>query len=91
MLAPVVISLIVANTMAASAAISAAWCSILRFNKLREALKVLSSIKLAPQRRPVGSVTLRNRTLISPARMRASNRSLVGTTVERVFMLSPAF
>jgi DNA-binding transcriptional LysR family regulator len=42
--------------------------SILRFNKLDQSLKVLP-IKLAPQRRPVGIVTLRNRTLPPAARL----------------------
>ena len=42
--------------------------SILRFNKLDRSLKVLP-IKLAPQRRPVGIVTLRNRTLPPAARL----------------------
>jgi DNA-binding transcriptional LysR family regulator len=42
--------------------------SILRFNNLDQSLKVLP-IKLAPQRRPVGIVTLRNRTLTPAARL----------------------
>jgi DNA-binding transcriptional LysR family regulator len=42
--------------------------SILRFNALDRPLKILP-IKLAPQRRPVGIVTLRNRTLTPAARL----------------------
>jgi DNA-binding transcriptional LysR family regulator len=42
--------------------------SILRFNALGHPLKILP-IKLAPQRRPVGIVTLRNRTLTPAARL----------------------
>jgi DNA-binding transcriptional LysR family regulator len=42
--------------------------SILRFNALDNPLKILP-IKLAPQRRPVGIVTLRNRTLTPAARL----------------------
>jgi DNA-binding transcriptional LysR family regulator len=42
--------------------------SILRFNALDHPLKILP-IKLAPQRRPVGIVTLRNRTLTPAARL----------------------
>lgn len=42
--------------------------SILRFNNLHQSLKVLP-IKLAPQHRPVGIVTLRNRTLPPAARL----------------------
>jgi DNA-binding transcriptional LysR family regulator len=42
--------------------------SVLRFSKLKQSLKVLP-IRLAPQRRPVGIVTLRNRTLTPAARL----------------------
>jgi DNA-binding transcriptional LysR family regulator len=42
--------------------------SVLRFSNLNQSLKVLP-IKLAPQRRPVGIVTLKNRTLTPAARL----------------------
>jgi DNA-binding transcriptional LysR family regulator len=42
--------------------------SVLRFSNLNQSLKVLP-IKLTPQRRPVGIVTLKNRTLTPAARL----------------------